>query len=55
MTDYEFIITHYMSYVGEPGWRGHVLHRLDELDRQDLFKGIKADLFQRVRDAKGRK
>ena len=49
MTDYEHIAQHYVSLSKDPGFREQVIYRLDELDKQEMFKGIKADVFQRIR------
>ena len=55
MTDYEHIAQHYVSLSKDPGFRDYLLGneegigRLDELDKQEMFKGIKADVFQRIR------
>ena len=55
MTEYEHQVTHLMKMSKMPGFRDYLLQRLLELDAQPMFKGIKADLFQRVRDEKEKK
>ena len=49
MTEYEKNAQHYVRLAKEPGFRDHVLFRLDELEKEPLFAGIRADVFQRIR------
>ena len=55
MTEYEKQIEHLTQMSKTPGFRDHLLHRLDELDKAQGFIGIKADLFRRVREEKEKK
>jgi len=50
---YQTMLRHLIWMASKPGAKAHAWHRALEMDKQELFKGIKEELIKQMKEQKG--